>query len=263
MKLTVILISLLSLFYPAFGAEENSHEKLSVAEDGQKNPGPVKLFPGADGIRTIDTGDTVVFDLTGIDNLSTLANVSVSIISDDEVYSLDFSLKYNEFDYLWDTIAIIPPTSVQSVSNYNVNDSTLRFTSNSMNPYLMNTPIVNVGFNILTGSFEPDDLQIVAVYLNGDPCSYKIRSNGTVSIFSVQRSSLLVYPNPAEDMLTLRSKKDATAEIYDLNGKIVHGNIEIFAGIGKEFNVKKLAPGVYFIKIISEGKTDFQKLVIQ
>ena len=214
--------------------------------------------------RTINLGDTVVFDLSGVDNLGTQLFIPVSIISDDEVYALDFSLKYNEDDYLWDTILLLPGNNLQSIANYNVDDSTLRFTSNSLNQYILTAPIVNIRFNVLTGSFEPEDLHIVAVYLNGEPCSYKIKTNGTITgTNSKINKNIIVFQNPSTSMLILKCNSNALAEIYDLNGKLIRTDIEVEAGIAKEVPTHEMTKGVYFVKIVCEGKADFKKFLVE
>lgn len=63
---------------------------------------------------------------------------------------------------------------------------------------------------------------------------------------------LTVYPNPASDVLTIKSKEKVNkAEVYDISGKKVAADLD-----GDKVNVKNLNPGNYIINIeTKEGKT--------
>ena len=79
----------------------------------------------------IDLSDTVVFDLSQAIITGTSIDIPISIISDDTINALDFSLKYDQVKFLYDSIIDLT-TYLQAVSFYNSNDSTIRFTSNSI-----------------------------------------------------------------------------------------------------------------------------------
>lgn len=100
----------------------------------------------------------------------------MSIISDDIINALDFSFKYNQSKFSWDTIEQLPGYKLQTTAFFNNADQTVRFTSNSFQNYTLSGPVVNIWFDVLSGQFTKDDIQIVAVYLNGEPCSFKIIS---------------------------------------------------------------------------------------
>ena len=67
------------------------------------------------------------------------------------------------------------------------------------------------------------------------------------NIISVDKKEISVYPNPAQDYITIDTDFPASYVIYDVTGRIVsEGNIS------EKTDVSDLCPGKYFIKIITE-----------
>ena len=72
---------------------------------------------------------------------------------------------------------------------------------------------------------------------------------------------LLIYPNPAEDVLHIESEKAASIFILDMSGRIVESKE---MGIGTAtIDISKLATGLYIIKAIGDGNVTFAKFLKQ
>lgn len=87
---------------------------------------------------------------------------------------------------------------------------------------------------------------------------------GTVSIAQPQASNIKVYPNPAQDKLTIESSatlQAATFLLYDISGKVVARQEMI--GNKHSLLVGKLAKGAYFYEVILKDKKEYGKLFIE
>lgn len=122
----------------------------------------------------INAADTVVFDLSRASCVGTFFVVPVSFKSNDVIYAIDFSMKYNLSKITYDSIINHYPASVSASANYNTGDSTLRFTSFCLSNMAHDTPIVSVKFNLISGTVGVSDFNNLHAYLNGDACCYKI-----------------------------------------------------------------------------------------
>jgi len=81
-------------------------------------------------------------------------------------------------------------------------------------------------------------------------------------------SEFTVYPNPAENSITIQSNlevKNAKIEIFDqLGKKVANWGSVIFNGAKKQstFNVSSLPSGIYFLRIETEGNVRSEKINI-
>ena len=121
---------------------------------------------------SIDLLDTVVFDVSNAIKIGNVISFPISILSDDTVNALDFSFKYNQTNLTYDSITDLT-TYLQALAFYNPNDSTVRFTSNSFQRYVNNTPLVMLHFTLLTSQFITSDINTIKGYLNGNVCSIR------------------------------------------------------------------------------------------
>lgn len=127
-------------------------------------------------LLTIDVNDTVVFDLSNAILVnSTTIDIPVFIITDDVINALDFSFKFNESVITFDTL-ISYKSYLFALTNFNVIDRKLRFTSSSLTPIEHNTTLLVIRFQLSSACkrVTPADFNTMATYLNGGPCSYKI-----------------------------------------------------------------------------------------
>lgn len=73
-----------------------------------------------------------------------------------------------------------------------------------------------------------------------------------------EKNGFKIYPNPVSDILyfSVNNNLNTTIEIFDINGKLMY-----FEKTGNNFiNVNELTQGVYHIRIIENGSTEFQNL---
>ncbi len=223
-----------------------------------------------DGSRTIDVQDSVVFDLSQATEAGGYVEFPVYFLSDDTVNAVDFSLKYNTTDFVFDTIIKLAGY-LQTTSNL-ATDTTFYFTSYSLQRITNDTPLVKVRFTVLTsGQLCNADLNSVIAYLNGDVCSVKIVDcipNGIEDIHD-NKSSTTVYPNPAEENATvefsLAAKSELTISVHNVMGQIVYETIpsEYSSGSHKvNLNLYGLQGGVYIIHINSENETKSARISV-
>ncbi len=214
--------------------------------------------------QVIDTLDTVIFDIQNAVVLNNIANVPVYFHSTEVIQSLDFSLKYKQVNVDFDTIINLT-NGLAYLYHYNLNDSTLRFTSYRIQPLVLDSPIVYIQFTMLNGSFCPGDLMNVTAYLNGD------ESSRTVSICyigtGVKENSDLefqisCFPNPVTGKLTVFSPTNSEIMIYDFSGKQVVFKSWYVDENTNEVDLTEQVSGIYFIKIISANKVFSKKIVL-
>ena len=98
---------------------------------------------------------------------------------------------------------------------------------------------------------------------NNDPLSW-IASNDiiTSSEYPDAGQNLNVYPNPAEDFLTI----SAEFEIKSISLLDIYGRLVTFAKINSELyelDVRQLHKGIYFLEIETSLKTYFRKIIIK
>jgi hypothetical protein len=214
-------------------------------------------------IVTIDLLDTVVFDISKSDTLpGGIVSFPVSIASDDTVNALDFSFKYNEDDFEYDSIVQIA-NYLQTFSFYNPFDSTLRFTSNSFQRYSNDTALLKIYFTKLNGEFCKDDLKAVKVYLNGNTCSSKIVEciHTGIGMSDPELEAFKIAPVPADNFFVIEGKQDATIELIGIDGRRAINTQKV----GNTLNIEtqKMKSGIYCLHIYSTNFSFTKNIVIQ
>jgi hypothetical protein len=124
-------------------------------------------FPG---ITVINQLDSVIFDLSQSVCASGQVTFPVYFKSDDPIYAVDFSLKFNPNGFTFSTVNNIQ-SGLFTSAYYNNSDSTLRFTSYSITPMINNSPLVTLRFNLPSANISLARFDSVYTLLNGDDCS--------------------------------------------------------------------------------------------
>jgi hypothetical protein len=79
-------------------------------------------------------------------------------------------------------------------------------------------------------------------------------------------NSILVYPNPAHNNLTIENKLETSKEtdihIFNILGKQVYESKFLYKN-PIEFNISNLAKGIYMINIQTDKGARTQKLIVQ
>jgi len=92
---------------------------------------------------------------------------------------------------------------------------------------------------------------------------YKLKGTEVAGTEDFQKELFTLYPNPAEEQLTIESQKTNIKHIaiMDSNGRVVFSE-ETSPHLSIEINTAELSQGIYFLKITSEeGTTSIKKLV--
>ncbi|MEG1379330.1 MAG: T9SS type A sorting domain-containing protein [Bacteroidales bacterium] len=118
--------------------------------------------------------------------------------------------------------------------------------------------------SLITGTayISSDATKIYSFFWHpGEPRYYNYHANlNTLSSLSenhIAKKEILFYPNPATDQLYL-TVPASVIEFIDLSGSIIYRAMNVEKNIG----LGNLAPGTYFVRIISDGAVSTQKLII-
>jgi hypothetical protein len=94
---------------------------------------------------------------------------------------------------------------------------------------------------------------------------YKIKGSGAVSNPGIKRSdpNVLVYPNPASELLSLDIKEnpEVTYEFYDSNGVLLLSG-RLFERINTII-IQQFPKGIYFLKTSSDNAYHTEKIILQ
>ena len=86
------------------------------------------------------------------------------------------------------------------------------------------------------------------------PGEYTFGVPGTdVGIKEIKKNDILIYPNPAQDRLSISTEQDIDSiVIYDLSGRVVmRQNLN---NKNSNLNIKSLSSGTYLVQIFNKGK---------
>lgn len=213
-------------------------------------------------LLTINNLDSVVFDLSQAEDTLNYVFFPVSILSDDSIYALDFSFKFNHNKLVFDSIIDLT-NYIQFLSFYNGADSTVRFTCNSLQRYTNDTALVLVRFITLGGPIINSDINTIDVYLNGTSCSLKFVSSLIDEVDELKEDLYKInyYPNPANEVLHINSDRNISIQISDMNGRILKEVSDINSGLN-EIDLQNIKSGIYFLIIRDDEKTTTKWFVI-
>jgi len=120
----------------------------------------------------INSGDTIVFDFSQAICTPVYVQVPVFFLSDDDVYAVDFALRFNPNQFSYNSFINHKPYLNNSMS-FNAADSTLRYSTFSMIPIDNNSPLISVRFNANGNMIGLNSFNAIQTWLNGDDCSFK------------------------------------------------------------------------------------------
>ncbi len=211
-------------------------------------------------VQIIDALDSVIFDCSQLTGATGAIQIPVSIKSDDLVYSVDFSLKYDHTILQYDT-TINVTTYLQGLSYYFSTDSTIRFTSSTFSPCTNDTVLAVVKFILLAPSFTNGSIYTLKGYLNGTLCSSGYVPPSPVGLSENAMENFTVYPNPAHDAVSINFENANRLEVINLLGQTVYSeNIE---GItSTNVNTSGLVNGLYFVKLYTNKGNGLHKLIV-
>lgn len=260
-----ILIAFFLLIYPFFAKSTIHFNELEMT-------GPVHSFftdkQEKRIVHIIDAGDTVVVNLKDIILQNQRILVPVSLITDDVIVSFDFSFKFNRIDFEFDTITFKNPMSgLQTLLKDRIaTDSVVSYSSNTFpGKYNTSEPIIYLHFKALNGrDLRAEDFVIKNALPNGEPCSLKFIENVSTGTNNVNKVLVKpVFPNPANDKITIEPAYNSRFEIYDINGRKVSETFNASAGNAKDLVIGHLEEGIYFLRTLADGAVNYDRFIIQ
>ena len=211
---------------------------------------------------TLRSNNRITFDLgQAVTNDDNTVDVPVYVSSDETVNAVDFALSFNEEKLTFNNV-IANSTNIQALSHLNESDRTLRFTSNSLIEYNINQKVAIVRFNLLNNEgVSIEDLLSTDGYINGEKVNVEVinRISGDVQDENI---NVLVFPNPTSGIFNINPTTDATAQLFDLNGKQISNALPVLANQNNEINVQDLNSGVYMVKIYNEKFVITKKIFV-
>jgi len=72
-----------------------------------------------------------------------------------------------------------------------------------------------------------------------------------------------LYPNPADNIVNVVASQNATARLFDINGKQVITPSDLIAGKEIQINVQNLGKGIYTLKVYNNNSLKTEKVVIK
>jgi len=77
-----------------------------------------------------------------------------------------------------------------------------------------------------------------------------------VGIDEKATSSVMIYPNPAQDFITIQTSNIVNAvKITDFSGKV------LYKGTGTNLDIRNLSNGIYFVRVTTDKGTSNAKFV--
>jgi hypothetical protein len=83
-----------------------------------------------------------------------------------------------------------------------------------------------------------------------------------LGISDISEINISIYPNPASDIINIVTEIDAGIMIYDIQGRLIINEIQLYAGDNK-LDVSNYKTGIYFIKISSVENSIIKRVIIE
>ncbi len=216
-------------------------------------------------INTIDARDSVYYNLEGAQVSGDIVEIPVFIITDDIINALDFEMSFDTEKMTF--LTIIDHTGhIQSTFFFNTNDSTLRFTSNSLTNYNTAVKIISIRFKMSSLCITGNDFFSVKNWLNGDGCSVKLNKSTVVCRPSANEdtsidSKYAIYPVPTSNKeISVVGDENGFMEVFDNQGKVVLGRFPFV--IKEKIILSNLKAGVYYVKIHGRQSSLTKRIIL-
>jgi hypothetical protein len=213
----------------------------------------------------IDDKDSVYLNLKAAIVSNNIVDIPVFIESDDQIFSLDFEMTFNneKLEYL----SIIDHTGyIQYNAFQNPNDKKLRFTSNHTSSYNISQKIVSIRFKLKAQCINQNDFIKINNFLNGDLCSLKLLPEticGTSSTNETE-SNVFTIPYPISNDISIKIPAQSVVSIYSIEGVLKYQfNNYITYENTVELPTGSLCNGVYIISLIRNQSVKSQIVVVQ
>ena len=254
----LLTIAFLSLFF-----RPDVNTNLSMA-----NNTPVSILDYITNLDEIDSNDQVIFDLDQITFDGDIIEIPVFVSSDDQIFSLDFSMLLNVEVLEYESV-VDHTGELQYTAFFNPNDLKLRFTSNNFSPYpLAPQKVVSVRLRVLNGIVHTWDFQMIVAYLNGEGgCSSSLQLQGDEIVLAnkeIITNETFIIPNPAEDILYIHTEEGGILDVFDVQGGMVIKGKQIEQSVTNNIDVQFLPRGAYTARLTTKDHTvKTQRIVLQ
>ena len=98
-------------------------------------------------------------------------------------------------------------------------------------------------------------------FLSNDPANPSLDvpvelTVGGVGINDTEKTDVMIYPNPAQDYITIQTSNTVTSvQITDFSGKV------LYRGTGTKLDVRNLSSGIYFVRTTTDKGTSNMKFI--
>jgi hypothetical protein len=200
---------------------------------------------------------SVDVNLKGASYSEEYVDVPVSFTSIENVNAIDLNL---DFDINKLAFHSIISNGVQAVGHFNEQDQKLRVTSNSLDVLKEGEAAFMIRFTRLSdATINVSDFNAAVGYLNGDKVNVDFVAPGVTSNNDVYFN---VFPNPTSDFIYIGISKDVTAEIVDMNGRVMAKDIKVAANSKQRVDVSAFPVGLYTIRVFSNDYTSAQRVFV-
>jgi hypothetical protein len=204
--------------------------------------------------------DKVIFNLSSAVVSGNTAEVPVSVVSSNTVSSIDFSMPLNSDVVSFKEISNVA-NGAESLSYFNTDDNTLRFTSYHIANFKTDRSVATVKFNLVNGQLSASDLAGSLAFINGE--NAEVAFVGSIGSNNVDYTNVVsVFPNPASSFVQVITPELATVQLMDASGRIISTNMNVTAGQALTLSTAELASGVYFVKISNDNFSVNKKIVV-
>lgn len=219
---------------------------------------------GGQTIRLDNANELIYLNLNQAVAGNGYMDIPVSFVSSQKIVSLDFAAQYNP-QFTFEKIVNPLKNLTDAMANYSSDDHTLRFTSNSNEPYENNKTIVYIRLLTSGQYISSSDFNGLAGYLNGKEVAMEIRGNTSTGIStSDSKNTIAIYPNPASSVLNIvTSEEKAVVELMDLRGRQIMTAVTANANEKLEINTENISSGTYLLKVYNDHFISTQRIVIE
>jgi hypothetical protein len=203
-----------------------------------------------------DQNAKIVFDLTKAKKSGNVVEVPVSIESDDKFNAFDFALNLSDNNMKLEDITVASK-DIENFYHFNEADQTVRFTSNNYDNFLTYNTVATIKLRV-DEEASLNTLKPRLAMLNGKKVQVEVRK----SQIETNGFDLKLFPNPANDNVSVRTNEDAVLVISDLTGKQVSDSFELKANTTKNVNLNELPQGVYLFKVTGENVVRVERVVV-
>ncbi len=216
------------------------------------------LFPGVVRVIYTDSRDLVRFPMSYTDSYTdnfsgTAENIGASFTADRSGTVVMTADGYGDLILPYATVPNV--LRIQIVANY----------TDMSNGTLVGTYIdsIQLWYNPINNNFLASTTK---AYTNGQltisQAAHMEEFTFVNSLFESEATNeLSIFPNPANDVITVSSVTPSTIQIYDITGKMILERKK--ASVNHEVSITDLSSGIYLVKSFVDEKVLTKKLVVE